>query len=150
MMPFNKGVVLEGERVIRVLGSGRHWIKPRQTIIAVDIRQRPFRIDDRELLTEDRQGIRIRLNGEYQVHDPAVFIQASSDGHAAFYLSIEREIPLAVAEVNRADLLERPALLADRIRERIEPRAAQLGITLNYLGVSNLIPIAWAQQSWEQ
>jgi len=150
LLPFNKGVVLEGDRVIKVLDSGTHWLKPSQTIVPLDIRSRPFQTTPRELLTADKQGIRIRFDGEYKVFDAALFITESRDGYAALYLALEREIALAVAEWNRAELLHGQVSPSDRVRERVEPRAAQLGISISYLEVSDMIPIAWMQQSSEQ
>jgi regulator of protease activity HflC (stomatin/prohibitin superfamily) len=145
LMPFNKGVILEGEEVVKVLDPGSYWISPRQTIVPVDVRPRPFQMPLRDLLTSDRQGVRIRLHGEYKVSHAELFIRESSDGHAAFYLSLDREVALAVAECDRAELLQHPGSAADRIRERIEPRAAQLGIVLTHLDISDLLPIVWMQ-----
>ena len=150
LLPFNKGVVLEGERVVKVLDPGSHWIKPGQTIVSVDVRPRPFQMPPRELLTSDRQGLRIRLHGEYKVNNPELFVRESSDGHAALYLSLDREIALAVAESERMEILEIRVSPADRVRERIEPRAAQLGIIITHLEVSELLPIAWMQTASER
>jgi regulator of protease activity HflC (stomatin/prohibitin superfamily) len=147
LMPFSKGVILEGDRLVKIVDSGSYWIMPRQTMVAVDIRPRPVQMAARELLTSDNQGIRIRFNGEYRVTDPASFVSESSDGHAAFYLSLEREIGSAVAELERAEMLGARVFSADRVRERMEPRAAQLGIAIIHLEASDLVPIAWAQQS---
>ncbi len=144
LMPFNKGVVLEGERVVRVLDPGSHWIKPSQTIVAVDVRPRPFQTAYRDLPTLDAQGVRIRLQGEYKVVDAALFLRESSDGHSAFYLSLDRVISLSIAEAHRTELLSNRGAVADRIRERIEPRAAQLGISIIHIEVSDMIPFTWA------
>lgn len=146
LLPFNKGVLFHGERLVKVLDPGTYWIRPRRTIVPIDVRPRPFQTPPRELLTGDRQGLRVRLNGEYRVVDPVSFIRGSNDGHTAFYLSLEREIALSIAELDRSDILDGRVSVADRIRERIEPRAAQLGIELLHMEVSDLLPIAWLQQ----
>jgi regulator of protease activity HflC (stomatin/prohibitin superfamily) len=145
LLPFNKGVVLEGERVVKILHPGSYWITPRQTVIPVDVRARPFQMAPRELLSSDGQGVRIRVQGEYKVTAPDSFVRETSDGHAAFYLSLDREIAVAVSELARVVILENRFSCADRIRERIEPRAAELGINVTQLEVSDLIPIAWTQ-----
>jgi regulator of protease activity HflC (stomatin/prohibitin superfamily) len=150
LLPFNRGVVMDGERVVKVLDPGSYWIKPRQTIVPVDVRPRPFQTTPRELLTADKQGLRIRFSGDYRVVDPALFVSGTSDGHAAMYLSLEREIGRAVAELDRAEILDSQISLADRTRERIEPRAAELGIVINHLEIADLIPIAWVQRACEQ
>jgi regulator of protease activity HflC (stomatin/prohibitin superfamily) len=147
LLPFNKGVVLEGERVVKVLDSGTYWVKPKQTIVPVDVRPRPFQMPSRQLLTADGQGLQIRLEGEYKVVDPRLFVLESSDGHAAFYLSLDRETARAIGELERAEILTSRVSPADRIRERIEPRAAQLGVAITHLDVSDLIPIAWLQSA---
>lgn len=145
LLPFNKGVVLEGERVVKVLSPGSYWLSPRWTLVPVDVRPRPFQMLPRNLLTLDGHGVCIRLQGEYKVGEAELFIRESSDGHAAFYLSLDREIAPAIAESARGDLLQHPSVTTDRIRERIEPRAAQLGINLTHLEFSELLPIQWLQ-----
>jgi len=147
LLPFNKGVVLEGERVVTVLDAGTHWIRPSQTVVPVDVRPRPFQMPSRELLTHDGQGVRIRLQGEYKIIEAEKFIRESSDGHAAFYLALDREIALSVGEANRAEIFANRGLSTDRIRERIEPHAAQLGILVTQLEISDLLPISWGQTS---
>jgi len=150
LLPFNKGVLLEGERVVKVLEPGSYWIKPRQTLVPLDTRTRPFQTNIRELLTADKQGIRIRFDGEYKIVDPALFVTESRDSHAALYLAIEREIALAIPEWNRAEILTGQVATADRVRERVEPRAAQLGACISHLQVSDLIPIAWGLRSSQE
>jgi regulator of protease activity HflC (stomatin/prohibitin superfamily) len=145
LLPFNKGVVLEGERAIKVLDPGSYWIKPRQSLVPVDVRPRPFQTASRELITADNLGIRIRFSGEYKVIEPASFVLASTDGHGAFYLALEREITLTVIESKRVEILEARISPADRVKERIEPQASNLGITVSNLEVSELIPIGGEQ-----
>jgi regulator of protease activity HflC (stomatin/prohibitin superfamily) len=149
LLPFNRGVLLEGEHVVKVLEPGSYWIKPKQTFVPVDVRPRPFQMSPRELVTSDGRGLRIRFNGAYQIVEPALFLQESSDGFAALYLSLEREIAHTVAELDQADILAGRVSPTDRVKERIEPRATQLGIAVSHLEVSDLLPIAWAQQSFE-
>lgn len=150
LLPFNRGVLLDGERVVKVVEPGRYWVKPRQTLVAVDIRSRPFQMEARELLTADGQGIRVRFNGSYKVIDPALFLSESNDGKAALYLSLEREIGHAIGELNRDDLVYGNVSPVDRVKERIEPRAAQLGMTVTHLEVSDLLPISWVHQPFER
>jgi len=149
LLPFNRGVVLQGERVVKVLEPGTHWISPTQSVISVDVRPRPFQTQQRELVTADHRGLVIRFNGEYKVVDPAMFILASTDGHAAFRLALEREISRATAESNRGEILDATVSPAERVRERIEPSACALGIALSHFEVSDLIPIDWSLRSSE-
>ncbi len=149
LLPFNRGVLLDGERVVKVVEPGRYWVKSKQTLVAVDVRSRPFQMESRDLLTADGQGLRVRFNGSYKVIDPALYLSESNDGKAALYLSLEREIGHAIGELNRSDVLTGLVSPVDRVKERIEPRAAQLGMTVTHLEVSDLLPISWMQQPFE-
>jgi regulator of protease activity HflC (stomatin/prohibitin superfamily) len=143
LLPFNRGVVLEGERVVRVVEPGSYWISPKQSMVPVDVRARPLQTEQRELFTADKQRISLSFSGEYKVVEPSRFVVESTNGHGAFHLALETEISRAVAELSREELLQGTASPAERVRERIEPRAAELGIAISHLEVSDMIPFGW-------
>jgi hypothetical protein len=149
LVSFNRGVILEGERVVRVIDSGSCWITSKQSLVPVDIRARPFQTERRGLATGDKRTIVTYLHGEYKVIDPAIFILASTDGHAAFRMAMEREVGRAAAELTRDEILESTSVLAERVKERIEPRVAELGIGITHLEVADLLPAAWGQYDSE-
>jgi regulator of protease activity HflC (stomatin/prohibitin superfamily) len=60
---FQKGVVLRGGAVERVLAPGNYLITPRRTLVLCDVRPKPFQVPAQELLTAEGAGIRVSLGG---------------------------------------------------------------------------------------
>ncbi len=139
--PFNRGVILRGEQPVRVVDSGRFWLLPKESLVAVDIRPKPVQIPSHDLLTLDNQAVRVALAGEFRVADPARYVCENSNSGGAFFLALEQALPLAVAEYSLDALLRNPSVLAKRIQERVEPRAAQLGLKLTTLEVLNALAL---------
>ena len=83
----------------------------------------------------------VALAGEFRVADPARYVCENSNSGGAFFLALEQALPLAVAEYSLDALLRNPSVLAKRIQERVEPRAAQLGLKLTTLEVLNALAL---------
>jgi len=149
LMPFNRGVILRGDVVEHVVEPGYRWIKPGRTLVPVDIRKKPFQVPIRELVTYDNGAIRIAFGGEYKVIDPARYVTESSDPFGALFVALDRIIPSAVVEFDTDTVVTTPTLLAERVKELIEPRAAQLGMSVVELDVSNVVSIGWVLKPTE-
>jgi regulator of protease activity HflC (stomatin/prohibitin superfamily) len=143
LLPFNRGVLLKGETVEKVVEPGSQWILPGRTLVPVDIRPKPFQVPTRELITEDHGVLRVAFGGEYKVIDPASYVKESSDPFGAVFVAMEKVISAAASEFDVETLLASPSMLAERVEELIEPRAAQLGIRIVSLEVSSVISIGW-------
>jgi regulator of protease activity HflC (stomatin/prohibitin superfamily) len=149
LMPFNRGVVLYGDTVERVVEPGYRWLKAGRTLAPVDIRKKPFQVPTRELVTGDNGAVRISFGGEYQVSDPAAYITQSSEPFGALFVALERVIPSALTEFDTETVTTTPTLVTERIRELIEPRAAQLGMQITELEVSNVVALGWVLKPTE-
>ena len=129
----------------RATGSRRRFrsllAAAEESLVAVDIRPKPVQIPSHDLLTLDNQAVRVALAGEFRVADPARYVCENSNSGGAFFLALEQALPLAVAEYSLDALLRNPSVLAKRIQERVEPRAAQLGLKLTTLEVLNALAL---------
>jgi regulator of protease activity HflC (stomatin/prohibitin superfamily) len=143
LLPFNRGVILNGDSVERVVEPGACWIAPGRTLIPVDIRPKPFQVAAREVITVDNGAFRVAFGGEYKVIDPSLYVTESSDAFGTLYVALERVISSAAQEQDADTLLNTPSVYAERIQELIEPRAAQLGLRVTALEVSSAISLGW-------
>jgi regulator of protease activity HflC (stomatin/prohibitin superfamily) len=145
ILSFQRGVLLHGERVEKVLSPGTYWIKPKRTLMLCDMRPKPFQVLAQELTTADRMSVRIGLVGEYRVAAPESFLVQSSDSFGALYLDMKQALRTAASELDSETFLSGASPLVMRIRELLVPRSQQLGIELVQLEISESVPIGWLE-----
>lgn len=146
VLGFQRGVVLLGSQLERVVEPGRYWITPKRTLVVCDMRPKPFQVPAQALLTADKMGVRVSLAGEYRVLDPGRFVMASSDAFGSVFLELRQALLTAIAETQSEDVLQGRSGLIDRLRELVLPRASELGIELMQLNVWEAAPIGWIQE----
>lgn len=149
LLPFNRGVILKGDEVVKVVEPGYHWVKPSQSLVPVDTRSKPFQISSRELLTADDGVVRASFGGEYRVSDPQRYVAESSDAFGSMYVALEKVIPSAALEFSTEEILNTPTPFAERIVELIEPGAARYGLRVTSLEVSHSISLGWVMKHVE-
>ncbi len=135
VLSFQRGVVLKGEEVEKVVGPGSYWITPKRTLVLCDMRPKPFQLAGLELLSADGMGMRISFGVEYQITDAAAFVTQSSDAYAAFYIDLRQAIHVAVREQSSKSLMKDAEPLTSRIREKVLARSSHLGVGLSKLDV---------------
>jgi regulator of protease activity HflC (stomatin/prohibitin superfamily) len=143
---FQCGVVLREGQVEKVLTPGAYWITPKQKLVLCDVRPTPFQVPAQELLTADGMAVRMSLGGEYRIANSAFFVTVSSDAFGAFYLEVRQALRIAAGELSSQNFLSEQALLSDRIKELLVPRAAQLGIEMTRLDFYEAVPVGWLRQ----
>jgi len=143
VLPFQAGVILDGQRVIRTVGPGSHWIGLRRTLVVCDMRPKPFHIAGVECITGDGLAVRISLGGEYRVGDPAKFISESADAFGAFYLEMRHSLNNALSEMTSSGFLSGHPQIVARMKELLVPKSAHLGIELTQLDLLEAIPVGW-------
>jgi regulator of protease activity HflC (stomatin/prohibitin superfamily) len=146
VLAYQRGVVLRGEVVDKVIGPGVHWIRPKQTLVLCDMRARPFQVASQELIAADGMAVRVSLGGEQKIVDPAAFVRESSDGYGTFYLELRQAIRVAVGEHAGDSVIGGSSSLPVRIRELLIPKAAHLGLEIASLDVSEAVPLGWVRQ----
>ena len=145
VLPLQKGVVLAGDSVVKVVDAGTYWIRPSRTVIACDLRRKPFQINSQEVVTENRAVVRLSLSGECQVSDPAAFVRESSDSFSSFLLDIKQALRTSASETHSKALLSGESMLLMRMRELLVPRAAVFGVELRQLEVLEVVPSGWLE-----
>ena len=146
ILAFQRGVLINGGQVEKVLSPGIHWITPKHTLLICDMRSKPFQVPGQELLTSDGMAVRVSLGGEYRIVDPALFVKESSDAFGAFYIELKQALHVAVSELKGEAFLAGEAQLVPRIRELLVPRGTNLGINLTLLEVFEAAPVGWLRE----
>lgn len=143
VLAFQQGVVMRGAKVHKVTGPGVFWLFGRDSLVVCDMRLRPFQVHGQELIAADGMGVRVSLGGEYRVDDPARFASESSDAFGTVYLEVRQALRAAVAECDSGSLLNGRALVAERVKELVVPRASLLGVELTHLEAWETVPLGW-------
>jgi regulator of protease activity HflC (stomatin/prohibitin superfamily) len=147
VLPFQMGVILRGERVLRTVGPGSYWITPKCTLALCDARSKPFQLAGIECIANDGLAVRVSLGGEYRVSDPARFVSESSDAFGAFYLDLRQSLNTAVGELSSSHFMGGHPQVTARMKELLVPRATQLGIELTQLDLWEALPTAWLRSN---
>lgn len=148
VQPFQRGVLMKGETVERVLEPGAHWIWSRKTIFLCDTRPKPFQFNSQDVQAAGDTWIRVSMRGATQVVDPARYVTASSDSLATFYTELRRLVTVAALQQSAYGRAEDTARLAARVRELLEREAEGLGLALSSLDVWEVRPL-YAQRTEE-
>jgi regulator of protease activity HflC (stomatin/prohibitin superfamily) len=140
---FEKGVILRGAKVERVVGPGAYWISPKSLLALCDMRPKPFQVQGQDLIAADHARLRVSLGGEYRIVDPARFICENSDSYGAFFLELRQSLRVAATELSNDSILGSQSPLTVRVRDLLVPRAAQLGLELTRLDVWEVVLVGW-------
>lgn len=141
IQPFQRGVLMKGEVVHRVLEPGTHWVSPKRTIFLCDTRPKPFQFNSQDVQAAGDAWIRVSMRGATQVVDPARYVTASSDSLATFYTELRRLVTVAAQAQGSYGRAEDTARLAGRARELLEREAEGLGLTVASLDVWEVRPL---------
>jgi regulator of protease activity HflC (stomatin/prohibitin superfamily) len=112
-----------------------------------DTRPGPFQIEGQESLTADGLAVRVSVNGEFRIVDPAAFVTASGDSFRAFYLDTRQALRTAISETGSEKFLSGQAMLTDRLKELLVPRAAHPGLEMTQVETWEAAPLGWPRQS---
>lgn len=136
---FQRGVLFSGGRLIKVLGPGRHWIlRPMQSLQLIDIRSRAESVPGQEILSADNVSMKMSLALRYRVSDPQKAVTNAQSFHDALYLEAQLAVRDIVSGLPIDDLLQQRGQIATQLRERLEPTALDLGLTLESVGIKDI------------
>jgi hypothetical protein len=149
IQPFQRGVLMKGEIVDRVLEPGAHWIWSRKTIFLCDTRPKPFQLNSQDVQAAPDAWIRVSMRGATQVVDPARYVTASTDSLSTLYTELRRLLTEAAQGQNSFGRTEDKARLASQVRTLLEREAAGLGMAVASLDVWEVTPL-YPQRAEEQ
>jgi regulator of protease activity HflC (stomatin/prohibitin superfamily) len=141
IQPFQRGVLMKGEVVDRVLEPGTHWISPKKTIFLCDTRPKPFQLNSQDIQAASDTWIRVSMRGATRIVDPARYVTASSDSLATLYTELRRLLTEAAQEQIFGGRVDDSMRLATRMRELLEREAEGLGLTVASLDIWEVLQL---------
>ena len=141
ILPNQRGVVVQEDRVVRVNGPGTCWLRPRQRVVLVDMRPKPLQLAGVEVLGSDHGVVRLSLSAEYTVADPAVYYSTSANAADALFVQLRRVINVAARQMPSSKLSNAPEEFSTRILLDIGEAAKRLGLVLVQLDIYEALPL---------
>jgi regulator of protease activity HflC (stomatin/prohibitin superfamily) len=135
VLPYQSGVIVKGDQVMRIVSPGPCWIRPRERLVLCDIRPRPLELSNFEVFTNDGAIIRLNLSAEYKVSNPATFMVASTHAADALVSQMRRAIVSSARAIDSATLISAPDVLASRIANAMLEPATKFGFTVSSVQV---------------
>jgi regulator of protease activity HflC (stomatin/prohibitin superfamily) len=136
---YERGVLFTRGRLVRVLPPGAYWVlRPYHTVRVLDMRSSLVSIGGQEILTADNVAVKATLSLRIRVASPDVSVLAAQSFEEVLYLEAQLVLRDLVSALPVDDLLQKRSELAARIRERLEPKATELGVALETVGVKDI------------
>jgi len=138
------GLLFVDGRLARELTPGVHafWkIGRNLRVELVDLRVKGLEVGEQELLTKDKESLRVHLNASYRFRDVQLTVRNVRDPVDFLYKEIQLGLRSAVADRSLDALLEHKGSLDGDVFARVHDKLAALGIDLTEVGVNELARI---------
>jgi hypothetical protein len=138
------GLLFVDGQLVRELAPGVHafWKIGRNVAVElVDLRVKALEVSEQELLTKDKESLRVHLNASYRFHDAQLTVKSVRDPVDFLYKEIQLGLRSAVAKRSLDALLEHKGSLDRDVFARVHDKLAARGIDLTEIGVNELARI---------
>jgi hypothetical protein len=138
------GLMIVDGQLVRELPPGVHafWKIGRNVAVElVDQRVKALEIGEQELITKDKESLRVQLNASYRFCDAPLALRNVRDPVDFLYKEIRLGLRSAVAKRSLDALLEQKGSLDRDVFTRVHDKLAALGIDLTEIGVNELARI---------
>lgn len=135
------GLLFVDGQLVRELPPGVHafWKIGRNVAVElVDQRVKALEIGEQELLTKDKESLRVHLNASYRFRNAQLALRNVRDPVDFLYKEIRLGLRSAVAKRSLEALLEHKGSLDRDVFARVHDKLAALGIDLTEVGVNEL------------
>jgi regulator of protease activity HflC (stomatin/prohibitin superfamily) len=136
---YERGVLFTSGNFARVLGPGTYWVlKARRAVRVVDMRSSLVSIGGQEILSADNVPVKVTLALRIRVVAPDVAVLTSQSFQEVLYLEAQLILRDSISALPVDELLQKRSDLAEAIRTRLEPKATELGIALETVGIKDI------------
>jgi len=135
VLPNQRGVIVQGDKVVRVAEPGTCWVRPKQRIILCDMRPRPLQMTGLEVMCGKSGVVSLSLSGQYRISDAAAYYTGSSNAGDAIFVELRRSIATAARQQSCSAIAGAPDVFAMRVREVATPVAMKLGLEIFELDI---------------
>ena len=139
------GLLFVDGRLVRELVPGVHafWkIGRNVSVELVDLRVKALEVGEQELITKDKESLRVHLNASYRFRDVQLTVKSVRDPVDFLYKEIQLGLRSAVAKRSLGALLEHKGCIDRDVFARVHDKLAALGIDLTEIGVNELARIS--------
>jgi hypothetical protein len=140
------GLLFVDGQLARELPPGVHafWkIGRNLRVELVDLRVKALAVGEQELLTKDKESLRVQLNASYRFRDAQLTVRSVRDPVDFVYKEIQLGLRNAVSKRSLGALLEHKGSLDRDVFARVHDKLAALGIDLTEIGVNELARITF-------
>jgi|GEM_PF-2444313 len=146
VLPNQRGVLVEGDRIVRVAVPGVCWVRPKQRIILCDMRSRPLQLAGIDVVSSDNGIVRLTLVAEYRIADAAIYYTRSANANDALFLQMRRALVETARIQTSASITVAPKAFAVTIGDAATPDVAKLGFEIVDLQIVEAISLGWVRQ----
>jgi regulator of protease activity HflC (stomatin/prohibitin superfamily) len=143
ILPNQRGVIVQGDRIIRVAEPGTCWVRPNQRVVLCDMRIRSLNMVGVEILSSDSGIVRLSISGKFRIADPSVYYTISTQANDALYVEVRKSILIVAKEMTSAHIVAVPELVATRLLEAVSPEAAKLGFEIKSIQIWESTSLGW-------
>lgn len=138
---YERGLLYQKGRFEKLLEPGQYVLWPWQSrhIDRVDIRETSQTVDGQEILTSDKVGVRVTLVAQYKVHDPVAARHTVESYTSQLYQDLQLTLRESITGRTIEQVLQDREALSTQLLQQVAPRAAKYGVTLNRVGVKDMI-----------
>jgi regulator of protease activity HflC (stomatin/prohibitin superfamily) len=142
------GLLYQKGRFIKTLEPGRYrlWFWQHRTIQKVSRRQISQTITGQEVLTSDKVPVRVTLIAQYGVTDPVLALHAVESYVERLYQDLQLSLRESISTRTIDELLSERDALSTELEEQVREQAANYGVTINKVGVKDVILPGRVQQ----
>lgn len=137
------GLLYVDGQFARMLAPGRYrlaWLPWRREEVArVEMRRQQMALNGQEMLTGDGFSVRFNLVVEYRVADAPRAMHSVSSYVASLYAALQILLRDEVQARTLDAVLNDRGVLGDRLRERAEPAASEIGLEVVSVGIRDII-----------
>lgn len=136
------GVLLVDGKHVATLAPGRYalWKNVAAVkVVTLDMRETVLDVSGQEIMTADKVTLRLNAGATYRIVDPGRAISATDDVRQALYREVQHALRAAVGGRELDALLAGKDEAAREVEQALSSRAGELGLTINSVGIRDLI-----------
>jgi regulator of protease activity HflC (stomatin/prohibitin superfamily) len=138
---YQRGLLYHKGRFVEVLKPGRYtlWGWQHRRIDRVDVRETSQTVEGQEILTSDKIGVRVTLIAQYKVGDPIAAKHHVENYATQLYQDLQLTLRETITGRTLEDILKDRDTLSGQLQQAVAPRAGQYGVTLNRVGIKDIV-----------
>jgi regulator of protease activity HflC (stomatin/prohibitin superfamily) len=137
---YQRGLKYSKGRYAATLPPGQYWVLPSfSSIVPVDIRPEFITIMGQDVLSADGVTLKASLAAEFEVTDPNLAINSSTNYRNALYLALQMALREIVGKEKIDDLMQNRSAIGTKLLEMTSAKASGYGLKLKIADVKDIM-----------